>query len=65
MAVFWSDYIWPLATMVAESVLLLIILLFVIAYMIYADAQNLGGSAAQARSQCGRSLGTFKYSLIF
>jgi NADH-quinone oxidoreductase subunit H len=37
MAVFWSDYIWPLAIMVAESVLLLIILLFVIAYMIYAD----------------------------
>ena len=37
MAVFWSDYIWPLAIMVAGSVLLLIILLFVIAYMIYAD----------------------------
>jgi NADH-quinone oxidoreductase subunit H len=37
MAAFWSDYIWPLAIMVAESVLLLITLLFVIAYMIYAD----------------------------
>jgi NADH-quinone oxidoreductase subunit H len=37
MAAFWSDYIWPLVIMVAESVLLLVILLVVIAYVIYAD----------------------------
>jgi NADH-quinone oxidoreductase subunit H len=34
---FWSDYIWPLVIMVAESVLLLIILLIAIAYVLYAD----------------------------
>ncbi len=37
MAAFWSDYIWPLVIMVAESALLLIILLVAIAYIIYAD----------------------------
>jgi len=37
MAAFWSDYIWPLAVMVGESVLLLVILLIVIAYVLYAD----------------------------
>src|SRR5580704_4448627 len=37
MAVFWSDYIWPLLVMVAESVLLLIILLIAVAYVLYAD----------------------------
>jgi NADH-quinone oxidoreductase subunit H len=37
MAEFWSDYIWPLVIMVAESVLLLVILLVVIAYVLYAD----------------------------
>jgi NADH-quinone oxidoreductase subunit H len=34
---FWSNYIWPLVIMVAESVLLLVILLIVIAYVLYAD----------------------------
>src|ERR1700728_4564733 len=34
---FWSDYIWPLVIMVAESALLLVILLITIAYVIYAD----------------------------
>jgi NADH-quinone oxidoreductase subunit H len=37
MAEFWSEYIWPLVIMVAESVLLLVILLVVIAYVLYAD----------------------------
>jgi NADH-quinone oxidoreductase subunit H len=37
MEPFWSDYIWPLAIMVAESLLLIIILLIVIAYVLYAD----------------------------
>src|SRR6202050_3546821 len=34
---FWSDYIWPLVIMLAESVLLLVILLIAIAYVLYAD----------------------------
>ncbi len=37
MAAFWSDYIWPLVIMVAESVLLLVVLLIAIAYVLYAD----------------------------
>ena len=37
MAAFFFDYIWPVVIMLAESVLLLLILLMVIAYMIYAD----------------------------
>jgi NADH-quinone oxidoreductase subunit G len=37
MAAFWSDYIWPLVIMVAESLLLLIILLITVAYVLYAD----------------------------
>ena len=37
MEAFWSGYIWPLVIMVAESVLLLVILLIVIAYVLYAD----------------------------
>jgi NADH-quinone oxidoreductase subunit H len=37
MAAFWSDYIWPLIVMVAESLLLLIILLIAVAYVLYAD----------------------------
>jgi NADH-quinone oxidoreductase subunit H len=37
MAELWSNYIWPLAIMVAESVLLLVVLLVVIAYVLYAD----------------------------
>jgi NADH-quinone oxidoreductase subunit H len=37
MAAFWSDYIWPLVIMVAESVLLLVVLLIAVAYVLYAD----------------------------
>ena len=37
MAAFWSDYIWPLLIVVAESVLLLVILLIAVAYILYAD----------------------------
>src|ERR1700758_2260432 len=37
MAAFFSDYIWPLIIMVAESLLLLIVLLIAIAYVLYAD----------------------------
>src|ERR1700729_1705924 len=37
MAAFWSDYIWPLVIMVAESLLLLVILLIAVAYVLLAD----------------------------
>ncbi len=37
MEAFWWDYIWPLVIMVAESVLLLVILLVAIAYVLFAD----------------------------
>src|ERR1700747_2392093 len=37
MAAFWSDYIWPLIIMVAESVMLLVILLIAVAYVLLAD----------------------------
>jgi NADH-quinone oxidoreductase subunit H len=37
MAALWSDYIWPLLIMVAESLLLLIILLIAVAYVLLAD----------------------------
>src|ERR1700691_3243907 len=37
MAAFWSDYIWPLVIMVAESVMLLVILLIAVAYVLLAD----------------------------
>jgi NADH-quinone oxidoreductase subunit H len=37
MEAFWSDYIWPLVIMVAESLLLLVVLLVAIAYVLYAD----------------------------
>jgi NADH-quinone oxidoreductase subunit H len=33
----WTDYIWPLAVIVAQSLLLLVVLLVAIAYVIYAD----------------------------
>src|SRR5215212_9435141 len=37
MAQFWTDYLWPLIIMVAQSVLLLVILLVAIAYVLLAD----------------------------
>src|SRR6476646_718496 len=37
MTNFWNDYLWPLIVMVAESVLLLVCLLVVVAYVLYAD----------------------------
>ena len=37
MAAFWSDYIWPLVIMVAESVLFLVVLLVAVAYVLLAD----------------------------
>src|ERR671926_348383 len=33
----WTDYLWPLIVMVAQSVLLLVLLLIVTAYVLYAD----------------------------
>ena len=37
MAEFWTSYLWPLIVMVAQSVLLLVILLVAIAYVLLAD----------------------------
>src|SRR5882672_6413182 len=37
MAEFWTSYIWPLIIIVAQSVLMLVILLVAIAYVLLAD----------------------------
>src|SRR6201988_3670801 len=37
MDTLWADYLWPFLIMLAESVLLLVILLVAIAYVLYAD----------------------------
>jgi NADH-quinone oxidoreductase subunit H len=37
MEAFWSHYLWPLIIMVAESVLLLVVLLIAVAYVLLAD----------------------------
>ena len=34
---FWSDYVWPFVIIVAQSVLLLVVLLIAVAYLLYAD----------------------------
>ena len=36
-AEFWTDYLWPLIIIVAESLLLLVVLLVAIAYVLLAD----------------------------
>jgi NADH-quinone oxidoreductase subunit H len=37
MAEFWTDYIWPLIIMLAQSVLMLVVLLIAVAYVLLAD----------------------------
>src|SRR5499427_2524590 len=37
MAELWTDYIWPLLVIVAQSLLMLVVLLIAIAYVLYAD----------------------------
>src|SRR6187431_3602676 len=37
MAEFWSAYLWPLIVMIGQSLLLLVVLLVVIAYVLLAD----------------------------
>jgi NADH-quinone oxidoreductase subunit H len=37
MAELWTDYLWPLIVIVAQSVLLLVVLLVATAYILYAD----------------------------
>ena len=37
MGALWSDYIWPFVVIVAESVLLIVLLLIAVAYLLYAD----------------------------
>src|SRR5580700_11712094 len=44
---FWTGFLWPLIVMVAESVLLLVVLLIAIAYILLADRKI--WAAAQIR----------------
>jgi NADH-quinone oxidoreductase subunit H len=37
MTEFWTNYLWPLVIMVVQSVLLLVLLLLITAYILYAD----------------------------
>jgi NADH-quinone oxidoreductase subunit H len=37
MASFWADYLWPLIIIAAQSLLLMVVLLVLIAYILYAD----------------------------
>jgi NADH-quinone oxidoreductase subunit H len=37
MAAFFADYVWPFAIMLAQSILLLVVLLIVVAYVLLAD----------------------------
>src|SRR5438045_1841853 len=37
MAELWTGYIWPLTVIAAQSLLLLVVLLFITAYVLYAD----------------------------
>src|SRR5436189_5714199 len=37
MSELWTNYLWPLIVILAQSVLLLVVLLIVIAYVLYAD----------------------------
>ena len=37
MAEFWTAYLWPLIVILAQSVLLLVVLLLAVAYVLYAD----------------------------
>src|SRR5258706_1032155 len=37
MAEIWTSYIWPLGIIIAQSVLMLVLLLLAIAYLLYAD----------------------------
>ena len=57
MEAFWSDYIWPLVIMVAESLLLLVILLDRDRLRPVGRPENLGGGADQARAERGRTMG--------
>src|SRR6201992_3181448 len=34
---FWTGFLWPLIIMIAQSVLMLVVLLIAIAYVLYAD----------------------------
>ena len=59
MAEVWTSYIWPLIVMVAQSVLLLVILLVAIAYVLLADRKiwaavqiRRGRRVSQCRPDC-------------
>ena len=50
MADFFANYIWPLIVMVAQSLLLLVILLIAIAYALLADRKIWAAERSAARN---------------
>ena len=47
---FWTGFLWPLIIMVAESVLLLVVLLIAIAYILLADRKIWAAERSAARN---------------
>jgi NADH-quinone oxidoreductase subunit H len=50
---FWTGFLWPLIIMVAQSLLLLVVLLIAIAYILLADRKI--WAAVQIRRGCNPS----------
>ena len=50
MAEFWSTYLWPLIIIVAQSVLLLVVLLVATAFVLYADRKIWAAERSAARN---------------
>ena len=57
MAEFWTSYLWPLIVMVAQSVLLLVILLVAIAYVLLADRKIWAAVQIRRGPERGRAVG--------
>ncbi|MGY4488459.1 hypothetical protein ACVWWR_007650 [Bradyrhizobium sp. LM3.2] len=55
---FWTGFLWPLIIMIAESVLVLVVLLVAIAYILLADRKIWAAVQIRPRSERGRSLGS-------
>ena len=51
---FWTGFLWPLIVMVAQSVLLLVVLLIAIAYILLADRKIVLDLTPAARAWLGR-----------
>ena len=52
---FWTDFLWPLIIMIAESVLLLVVLLIAIAYILLADRKIWAAVWSAPGGCCSRS----------